>query len=254
MSEGSASLGYGILMAGEMLADMDWPMHVQSRGTVRTQVHARAASSPSSLFRLLPFLKSGNNSFGDGREAIDLTYQTMLAELTQRTMDRAWTADFPAEGRFITAQVKDKRYWYIDIPDGSGGKSRRYAGPADDPEIAQRVESFKRNKDDFRARRRMVTSLTREGGMIAPDALSGDIVEALAAGGFFRLRGVLIGTVAFQTCAGILGVRLPMAVLLTGDADLAHPASVRRAAAGCRSDISACSPSIGIFGLQHVSN
>ena len=91
-------LGYGILMAGEMLADMDWPMHVQSRGTVRTQVHARAASSPSSLFRLLPFLKSGNNSFGEGREAIDLMYQTMLAELTQRTMDRAWTADFPAEG------------------------------------------------------------------------------------------------------------------------------------------------------------
>lgn len=124
--------------------------------------------------------------------------------------------------------MKDKRYWYIDIPDGSGGKSRRYVGPADDPEIAQRVESFKRNKDDFLARRRMVTSLTREGGMIAPDAMSGDIVEASAAGGFFRLRGVLIGTVAFQTCAGILGVRLPMAALLTGDADLAQDYAISR--------------------------
>ncbi|MFN7023280.1 MAG: GSU2403 family nucleotidyltransferase fold protein [Pseudorhizobium sp.] len=151
---------------------------------------------------------------------IDLMYQTMLAELVQRSMDAAWTADFPPEGRFITAQVKDKRYWYIDIPDGKGGKSRRYVGPAEDPEISKRVQDFKRDKEDYRARRRMVTSLTREGGMIAPDTLTGDIVEALAAGGLFRLRGLLIGTVALQTYAGILGVRLPIAARLTGDADV----------------------------------
>ncbi|MDY6963667.1 MAG: GSU2403 family nucleotidyltransferase fold protein [Pseudomonadota bacterium] len=155
-------------------------------------------------------------------KTIDLMYQTMLAELVQRSMDAAWTADFPPEGRFITAQVKDKRYWYIDLPDGKGSKSRRYVGPVEDPEITKRVQHFKRDKEDYRARRRMVTSLTREGGMNAPDTLTGDIVEALAAGGLFRLRGLLIGTVAFQTYAGILGVRLPMAALLTGDADVAQ--------------------------------
>ncbi len=155
-------------------------------------------------------------------------YQTMLAELVQRSLDAAWTAAFPPEGRFISAQVKDKRYWYIDIPDGKGGKSRRYVGPVDDPEISKRVEDFKRDKDDFRARRRMVTSLIRDGGMVAPDPLTGDIVEALAAGGLFRLRGVLIGTVAFQTYAGILGVRLPLAALLTGDADLAQDYAISR--------------------------
>ncbi|MGV1760956.1 nucleotidyltransferase family protein [Rhizobium sp. A22-96] len=155
-------------------------------------------------------------------KSIDLMYQTMLAELAQRSMDAAWTADFPPEGRFITSEVKGKRYWYFDHSDGSGGKTRRYVGPAADPEITQRVNDFKHDKDDLRARRRMVSSLTREGGMIAPDAISGDIVAALAAGGLFRLRGVLIGTVAFQTYSGILGVRLPMAALLTGDADLAQ--------------------------------
>lgn len=36
-----------------------------------------------------------------------------------------------------------------------------------------------------------------------------DIIEALATGGLFRLRGVLPGTVAFQTYAAILSVRLP---------------------------------------------
>lgn len=149
-------------------------------------------------------------------KTVDLMYQTMLAELAQRTMDAAWTADFPSEGRFITMEVKGKRYWYFDMPDGSGGKKRRYVGPADDPEIAQRVEDFKRDKDSLRDRRRMVASLTRQGGMIAPDPMSGDIVEALSVAGLFRLRAVLIGTVAFQTYSGLLGVRLPMAAILTG--------------------------------------
>lgn len=159
---------------------------------------------------------------------IDLMYQTMLAELGQRSLDAAWTADFPPEGRFTPVTVKDRRYWYFDIPDGTGGRTRRYVGPADDPDIAKRVETHKREKDDLRARRRMVASLTREGGMIAPDSMTGDIVEALSAAGLFRLRGVLIGTVAFQTYAGILGVRLPMAALLTGDADIAQDYAISR--------------------------
>lgn len=161
-------------------------------------------------------------------KSIDLVYQTMLAELGQRATDAAWTADFPAEGRFVKATVKARRYWYFDTSDEAGSKKRRYVGPVDDPDISQRVETFKREKDDYRARRRMVSSLTREGGMIAPDPMSGDIVGALAAGGLFRLRGVLIGTVAFQTYAGILGVRLPAAALLTGDADIAQDYAISR--------------------------
>jgi hypothetical protein len=159
---------------------------------------------------------------------IDLVYQTMLAELGQRSMDAAWTADFPAEGRFQRVVVKEKSYWYFDIPDGSGGKSRRYVGPAEDGEIARRVETHQRQKNDLLSRRRMVGSLTREGGMIAPDTMSGAIVEALASGGLFRLRGVLIGTVAFQTYAGLLGVRLPAAAVLTGDADIAQDYAISR--------------------------
>lgn len=159
---------------------------------------------------------------------IDLVYQTMLAELGQRSMDAAWTADFPPEGRFQRVVVKEKSYWYFDIPDGSGGKSRRYVGPTQDGEITRRVETHQRQKDDLLARRRMVSSLTREGGMIAPDTMSGAIVEALASGGLFRLRGVLIGTVAFQTYAGLLGVRLPAAAILTGDADIAQDYAISR--------------------------
>jgi hypothetical protein len=157
---------------------------------------------------------------------IDLMYQTMLAEVGQRSLDSAWTADFPPEGRFTPLTVKARRYWYFDIPNGHGGRTRRYVGPADDPEISQRVADFQVQRDDLRARRRLISTLTREGGMIAPDKMSGDVVEALANGGLFRLRGVLIGTVAFQCFAGLLGVRLPMAAVLTGDTDIAQDCAI----------------------------
>lgn len=65
-----------------------------------------------------------------------------------------------------------------------------------------------------------------EGGMIAANVVTGDFVEALAAGSLFRLRGVLIGTVAFQTYSGMLGIRLHMAAILTGDEDIAQDYAV----------------------------
>jgi hypothetical protein len=52
--------------------------------------------------------------------------------------------------------------------------------------------------------------------------LTGDIVEALERAGLFRLRAVLIGTVAFQTYSAYLGIRLPSAIIATGDADFAQ--------------------------------
>ncbi len=34
----------------------------------------------------------------------------MLAELGQRSLDTAWTADFPPEGRFTPANIKWRKY------------------------------------------------------------------------------------------------------------------------------------------------
>lgn len=153
---------------------------------------------------------------------IDIMYQTMLAELGQRTFDSAFVSDFPSAGRFVAVTVKDRKYWYFDEPDGKGGQTRRYVGPVEDEEITARVENHKEVKSSLRACRRMVSSLTRDGGMIAPAKFSGDIVQALGSAGLFRLRGVLIGTVAFGCYSGVLGVRLPAAAIMTGDADIAQ--------------------------------
>lgn len=153
---------------------------------------------------------------------IDIMFRTMVAELQQRTFDDDWSEDFPPTGRFVPVKVDQRTYFYFDQPDGKGGQKRRYVGPADDQDIAVRVSQQKEQKADYKGRRKLVSTLTREAGLIAPDRQTGEVVDALARGGLFRLRGVLVGTVAFQSYSTYLGVRLPMAAILTGDADLAQ--------------------------------
>jgi hypothetical protein len=153
---------------------------------------------------------------------IDLAFRTLVAELQQRSFNDQWADDFPPTGRFVTVKVGERAYFYFDQPDGKGGQKRRYVGPANDQEIATRVATQTAEKRDFKARRKLVSTLTREAGLVAPDAFTGDVVEVLANAGLFRLRGVLVGTVAFQCYSALLGVRLPMAAILTGDTDLAQ--------------------------------
>lgn len=160
-------------------------------------------------------------------KAVDLVYRTMYAELVQRCLDAAFETDFPTTGNFVKVPVKDNIYWYFEETQPT--KTRRYVGPDSDLEIAKRVESFRQIKDDLRARRKLVSTLVREAGLTKPERFTGDIVEALGKAGIFRLRGALVGTVAFQSYAGYLGVKLPGAALQTGDADFAQFHSVSAA-------------------------
>ncbi|RWJ98121.1 MAG: hypothetical protein EOR43_25845 [Mesorhizobium sp.] len=157
-------------------------------------------------------------------KTIDLAYRTLYAELVQRSLDASFETDFSTAGNFVRVPVKGRDYWYFE--ETRPQKSRRYVGPAEDPEIAKRVAAFKEIKGDLRSRRKLVSTLVRDAGLTAPDPFTGDVVEALEKAGLFRLRAVLVGTVAFQTYAGHLGVRLPGAALQTGDADFAQFHSV----------------------------
>jgi hypothetical protein len=164
-------------------------------------------------------------------ERITLAHQTLFAELQQQCLDAAFDEQFPENGSFVTKTQKGKKYWYYEGYDTtSGGKTEarkysKYVGPHDDPEIAKRVEEFRRSKTSYRERRSLVTSL-RDIGLPTPPAFVGDVVEALWKAGIFRLRGVLVGTLAYQTYAGLLGVRLPSAPIATGDVDFAQFHSV----------------------------
>jgi len=154
---------------------------------------------------------------------LSLAHQTMFADLIQRCLDAGFDAQFPEGGNFVRHTRGERGYWYY-VPSAKGGSGSRrpiYVGPDDDPEVASRVARFAAIKDNFRDRRAMVTSL-RAAGLPTPDAMTGDVVEALWKAGLFRLRGVLVGTMAFQTYAGLLGARFPTAALATGDADFAQ--------------------------------
>ncbi|TIU31553.1 MAG: hypothetical protein E5W38_15590 [Mesorhizobium sp.] len=157
-------------------------------------------------------------------KTIDLAYRTLYAELVQRSLDASFETDFSTAGNFVRVPVKGRDYWYFE--ETRPQKSRRYVGPTEDPEIAKRVTTFKEIKNDLRSRRKLVSTLVRDAGLTAPDPFTGNVVDALEKAGLFRLRAVLIGTVAFQTYAGHLGVRLPGAALQTGDADFAKFHSV----------------------------
>ncbi len=161
-------------------------------------------------------------------QTIDPIYQTIYAELEQRSLDETFVSDFSPEGRFVSMESKGRRYWYFDRGSHQNRK-RVYVGPADDPEISKRVEAFKDLKADIVARRRLVTTLTRDGKLPGPPRAAGEVVEAMADAGFFRLRGVLVGTTAFQCYSALLAIQLPNPLLQTSDADFAQFHSISAA-------------------------
>ncbi len=152
-------------------------------------------------------------------QSINFALQTTFAELIERCLDASFDQDFDEQGQFVKVTSKGRDYWYFQKYQ-DGGRKRRYVGPATEPEITDRVEKFKELKADFKERREMVRALSQV--FPRPDALTGNIVEALWKAGFFRLRGILVGTVAFQTYAGLLGSKLPSTSIMTQDADFAQ--------------------------------
>lgn len=151
---------------------------------------------------------------------LPLVIQTNYAELIdQLRIDAA--SDFPEGSTFRKRTISGKDYWYVQEPTGPAGRPpERYLG-ADTPERRKAIEDGQRAKADADSRKAIIRSL-KAAGLPEPDSLTAAVIEALAAVGVFRLRGILVGTVAFQNYAGLLGVKLPGAAVRTGDVDLAQ--------------------------------
>ena len=158
---------------------------------------------------------------------ITLATQTLFAELQQRCLDAEFDAVFDERGSFVTKSVKGQDYWYYQRKI-AGNVVRLYAGPVRDPAVSNRVTFFGKIKADFGQRREIVRALLAT-GLPQPDPTTGIVIDAMTKAGFFRLRGVLIGTVAFQCYAGMLGVKLSGSTLMTQDADFAQFYDISRA-------------------------
>ena len=142
----------------------------------------------------------------------------------ERCAANAFSNAFPEEGAFTSKVVSGRRYWYFQTSTGDG-RRQRYVGP-ESAELLERIAHHKQARGDERERRSLVSTLVRSFGLPAPNAQIGELIAALASAGIFRLRSVLVGTVAYQTYAAMLGVRVPGALLQTNDVDIAQFTSV----------------------------
>jgi|SRR5665213_71 len=149
-----------------------------------------------------------------------LIMQTIYAELLERGATTAFNEAFPQEGAFTSKAIKGRRYWYFQAQSPQG-RTQKYVGP-ETPELLERIAHHKQARDDERERRSLVSTLVRSFGLPRPIPQMGDVIHALAKAGVFRLQGVLVGTMAYQTYSAMLGTRLPQATLQTIDIDVAQ--------------------------------
>lgn len=149
-----------------------------------------------------------------------LLMQTTYAELLDRCRATAFHEAFPQDGAFVAKTIKGKRYWYFQ-QSSAQGRQQKYVGP-ETPELLDQISQHRQMRDDERERRALVSTLVRAYGLQRPPKEIGDIIAALAKAGVFRLRGILVGTVAYQTYAPMLGKQLPHSILQTGDVDIAQ--------------------------------
>jgi len=145
----------------------------------------------------------------------------LYADLLARTQGDAVGALGPREA-FVAKTIKSRRYWYVQ--QNTPARRQLYVGP-ETPELLARIEAARGRAGELAERARLVRAL-RAAGASVPPAPVGRVVSALAEAGLFRLRAVLVGTVAFTCYPPMLGVVLPGALGMTGDVDIAADPAV----------------------------
>jgi len=155
---------------------------------------------------------------------LPLALRTAYADLLDRCVTAAFDEAFPEKGAFTSKKVRDRRYWYFE-PAGTPDRRQRYVGP-ESPELLERIEHHRQARNDLRERHALVSTLIRSANLPRPPPEIGEVLTALAREGVFRLRAVLIGTIAYQTYPGLLGTRLPAQTVQTGDLDIAQAADI----------------------------
>lgn len=159
-----------------------------------------------------------------GAKRLPLTIQTIYAELLDQCEANRFDTDFPiGRGGFVVSERNGRRYWYFQLNE-KGKRTRRYVGP-ETPDLVDRIARHEQRRAGAGDRREMVQTLKRS-RLPAPDRETGKLIETMAEASVFRLRAVLIGTLAYQTYGPMLGVRLPLGATRTHDIDISQAPDV----------------------------
>lgn len=155
-----------------------------------------------------------------------LIFQNQYADLTSSVLACSIDRSFPAGTNFQLRTISGRRYWYARLPDGS----QKYLGP-DKPPLSEIVAS-ERDLKVLDSENRAIIRSFRANGFPLPGDNPGRVLASLSDSGFFRLRGVLVGTLAYQTYLPMFGENIrafhsnlaksgAMAASRTGDLDFA---------------------------------
>jgi hypothetical protein len=139
--------------------------------------------------------------------------RTLFADLTQQV------ATAPPAGTVYRRTRDGIEYAYAKIPAGTE-RIDRFIGKAGDADVEAEAERLRRGMALAGERRRLVSTLRRN-GFAGPDRTLGAALDALAQAGLFAAGAVLVGTAAYLVSEGVVGSRLPAPTLMTGDLDLA---------------------------------
>ena len=158
-------------------------------------------------------------------QRLPVSLQTLYADIVDRSWSGSYGELIQAGGSPYKRSLKGRDYWYLKMPMVEGQRKKDiYLGP-DSDDVRRRVSAHLDLKAVRKERLDMIRAL-RQARLPGPDALSGNILSALSEAGFFRLRAVVVGTVAFQTYGPLLGVRFENTAGQTGDLDIAQFHSV----------------------------
>lgn len=144
---------------------------------------------------------------------IPLNMMTLYADLAQRLALRE-----SRPGSISTKSDGRRKYLYAVHKDGQV-RVQRYLGPADSAEAQEAAEAVRRAEAEAKELRNIVSTL-KHARIPAPTLVQGRILEVIANAGLFKRGMTLIGTVAYQTYACVVGAYLGVGAYVTNDIDL----------------------------------
>ncbi len=159
---------------------------------------------------------------------------TLYAELLELALlhERVVGVEGQLPGGIVGKSIRGRRYLYWQVRKGDQ-VVQRYLGP-DSVELRRMLDGIAKKRVESAGQRatmgRLAGMLIR-GGALREHAEVAAVLALLADLGLFRRGAVVVGTQAFRTYGGMLGVRLPSASLRTQDIDVAHRIDVAVAAA-----------------------
>lgn len=150
-----------------------------------------------------------------------ISVQNMYSDFVSNVTSAFLSRQIPAGSSFFKVRNSSGEYWCAKLPDGR----TKYCGRAEDSSVEdmlRRERDIKKLDGECRA---LARALKANGASDPGPAMSG-VLNVLAEAGAFRLRCVLVGTLAFQIYIPMLGMSLPASAMRTSVIDIAQSKSV----------------------------